>query len=129
MRFNKIITVLLLWILSGQLLGQSTNHKVLEKWLFISNNFEELNEISNDKFNILSLDKDTIEFLLHTDSSTGWMIHKKDSVLINYKYYQKELEFKRYDQVWNFEIKSKMQNKIIIELVDHKLRKLIRKKK
>jgi hypothetical protein len=100
-----------------------------EKWLYVSNDFNKLNEISNHFYN-LSTKKtvDTISFVLNEEDQSGWMINKGDSLSIKYFNFLTELELERGNKIWRIKVASYTESEMWIELFDGTKQELIREK-
>lgn len=66
---------------------------LIEKWWFISEDNDKMNQLSDSLFKLpVNIESDTITFIFYQDNLSGWMLHKNDSINIQYSYNVDELE-------------------------------------
>lgn len=100
-----------------------------EKWLYVSNDFNKLNEVSNHFYNLRPKEiVDTISFVFNEEDQSGWMINKGDSLSIKYSNLLTELELERGNKVWYIKVASYTESEMWIELFDGTKQELKREK-
>lgn len=117
--FNMKIQMIILFFLISNAYELSSQIPALdsncEKWVFVANDSINTYRLHRKIMGRVMQSHDSLQLILCKKNSTGWIIHKSDSLFTNIKRDVKSITFKSYDTQFTMKISKESYEILILE--------------